>query len=698
MPSDTMQFNSWKTLIILLSILTGMMGTSSCVKEIDEYQGPANGSTAVSEMTELQIPANFQFNIDRDIQLDIRIHDNLDGPIADVTVDIMTDIPENGGAILFKGKTDASGRLTGSFKVINATSEVIINTDHIGIANNAIAVLQGNFINLTLGGSNPQMLLTKEYKLVHSNSVGYAYRSSSIPNKLYMGTWNLSGVPNYLEPTRDYISGSFLSRINYSLPERRSVPAFHPEYIAANAESNVEITQQADIWLTFVHEGAGFRNSVGFYKYHKNNPPASTNDISAITIVFPNLSYQNSGGGLVSGDKVNIGPCGPDTMIGFVLLSNSYDINTQWVGNGYNQYYSNSNLNPEGNALKRSHNVMLWDSIEQKMIISFEDLHRESNSDDDFNDAVFYLSAFPASAIAINQVLGTTTPVDTDGDGVDDINDDYPMNNELAFNNYYPSASSFGYFAYEDLWPFRGDYDMNDLLLGYRFNSIKNASNQVKKIESKIFIKAAGGSFQHGFGIHLPVPSSFVAQVTGSNLTENYISTNANGTEAGQSEAVIVAFDNSTTLATRPPGYYINTEPGSPVVISDTVHLSIDFITGLPASSLGSLPYNPFLISNQRRGNEIHLPDKEPTDLADQTVFNTGQDRTNQALGRYYKSDTNLPWCINIPGDYGIVIEKAQIMDAYLKFADWCQSGGSLYSNWYTNLPGYRDPSKILNR
>ena len=180
--------------------------------------------------------------------------------------------------------------------------------------------------------------------------------------------------------------------------------------------------------------------------------------------------------------------------------------------------------------------------------------------------------------------------------------------------------------------------------------------------------------------------------------TESYISLNANGTEAGQTNAVIIAFDNSTSLATRPPGFYINTEHGSPIVVSDTISLEITLVNGVPLNNLGSAPFNPFLISNMTRGKEIHLADKTPTSLADPSLFNTGQDRTNPALGRFYKSDVNLPWCINIPGSYGIVIEKNKIIDAYLKFASWAQSGGVSYPDWYQNLPGYRNPNKILIR
>ncbi len=675
-----------------------LLSLQSCVKEIDEYKAPAGGYAPVTNMNDLQVPSGFNFNTDREINFAIRLRNNTDGPIGHVVIDIMDETPETNGVILFRGITHSNGNLSGKFKVRQSISEVIVNSDYIGIPNNAVVGLQGNSIQLTLGGSNPQKVKFKNSTVAETVTYQAVNRGSSVPNKVYLGNWNNSGVPNYCTPSRDQISSDFLNRVNNSLPERGSVPAIHPEYIASNTASNIEITQTAELWMTFLHEGAGYLNTIGYYKYHKNNPPVSTADISSIHVVFPNLSYQNSGGGLISGDKVYLGTCGADTMIGFVLLANAYNSNSNQVGNGNGQFYSNDELNPESSAALRSHNVLLWDSIEQKMIIAFEDLNRESNSDDDFNDALIYISSNPATAVSTNRVHCTSNPVDTDGDGVADQDDEYPYDYDLAFNDYYPSAQSFGYLAFEDLWPFRGDYDMNDLLIGYRINCIKNASNDIKEIQSKVFVKAAGGSFQHGFGIQLPVPPSFVESVNGPILTENFINVNANGTEAGQSDAVVVVFDNSSNVAPRPGGYYVNTEPGSPTVTSDTIRLAIRFITGISPAALGPAPFNPFLISNKRRGYEIHMANYAPTDLADQSLFNTGQDRTNQAMGRYYKSDRNLPWCINIPADYGIVIEKAQIMDAYLKFSDWSQSGGTLYPNWYENIPGYRDPAKILIR
>ncbi len=683
---------------LLLSLLTGsiILSQTACVKEIDEYQDPAGTNGPVTDINQLQIPAGFSYDIEKNVSLQLNLKTNTDAPIPGVRINILSDLPENGGKILFTGISNSSGQLTGNFKVQKSTTQVIVNTNYIGLPNNAIAGLQSNSINMTLGGSNPNRIQanggTKSRRLLQQSGS----RISAVPTKTYIGNWDSQGVPSYLASGRDALNTPILKRLNSNLPDNRPVPVYHPQYLTNT--SAIEVQQNSDIWITFIHEGTINRNSLGYYTYPKNNPPANTADISSIKIAFPNLSYRNSGGGLVSGDKVYLGSFSPDSAIGFVILTDAYDISSATVGNGTNQYYTNETLNPETTPSGRHHHVLLWDSTEQKMILGFEDQNRNSGNDDDFNDLVFHLTANTTSGFNTANLNRAAGPIDTDGDGVEDLYDEYPYDAELAYNSYYPSETTFGYLAYEDLWPYRGDYDMNDMLIGYRYNLIKNANNDIKEIQSKVFVKAAGGSYQHGFGIEFPVPGYFVETVNGPLYTENYISVNANGTEAGQNTAVVVVFDNSNNVAPRPVGYYVNTEPGSPVITSDTIRLAVRFVSGIPPATLGDAPFNPFLISNKRRGYEIHLPDKPPTSLADYALFNTGQDRSNVAMGRYYKSDNNLPWCLNIPAAFPIITEKTSILNAYLKFGEWVQSGGTLYPDWYEDKPGYRDYTKLLNR
>lgn len=682
-------------LLVLLAITSTSL--TSCLKEIDEYETPSPSSNPVNDMSELQVPGNFDYTVDKNYQVTLKLKANDDSPLPGVVVRILDDASENLGNELFKGATNANGELVANLKVAKGKTEVFINSEIAGIPNDIIAPITGNSSSIIIGGSNPQRLsYYDKNENVHSFESNN-FRANAVPTKRYLSTWNTIGVPANLATPRDAISPAFLQRITNSLPDKKSVPAFHPSYLASTANATTLITQRADIWMTFVHESSANRNTIAYYAYNKNNPPRTTADISYINVVFPNLSYTNSGGGLVSGDKVYLGSFGPDTVIGFVMLVNAYNRNSYTVGIGAAQYYSNPELNPETNVNNKKHIVALWDLPSQKMIIGFEESNR-AGGDHDFNDAIYYITSSPANAIYTRNVVNTIAPSDTDGDGIADASDDYPNDINMAFNSYYPSKTTFGHLAFEDLWPFRGDFDMNDLIVGYRYNTIKNSANNVMAVQSSIYVKAVGGSYQNGFGFELPVNPSDVSMVIGQSIKDGYINLNGNATEAGQNKAVVIAFDNALNLAPRPGGYYVNTESGSPVVQSDTINVTAWFNQPISPSIIGNAPFNPFMISNKRRGYEIHLPNMPPTTLANSALFNTGNDRTNTSTGRYYLSDKNLPWVLNIPAAFPIVIEKNQIIKGYLKFQPWCQSGGTSYSDWYNDNPGYRDPNNLLFR
>ena len=43
----------------------------------------------------------------------------------------------------------------------------------------------------------------------------------------------------------------------------------------------------------------------------------------------------------------------------------------------------------------------------------------------------------------------------------------------------------------------------------------------------------------------------------------------------------------------------------------------------------------------------------------------------------------NLPWAIEIPGDFKYPTEWTDISDAYPQFYDWAVSGGTVNEDWY---------------
>ena len=286
---------------------------------------------------------------------------------------------------------------------------------------------------------------------------------------------------------------------------------------------------------------------------------------------------------------------------------------------------------------------------------------------------------------------------DQDGDGIPDASDAYPKDPARAFNNYYP-AVGYGALTFEDLWPAKGDYDFNDLVLGYRFKTITNANNKVTEVVATFILRAIGAGMQNGFGFQLPgtAIASADVEVTGSKLKEGYITLNPNGTEAGQAKITMIVFDNDYKIMTFPGGFGINVQPGTTYVKPDTTTISVSFKPDTYSiADVGIEQFNPFLIVNHDRGKEIHLPDYPPTSLVNQSYFKTGNDDSDPATGRYYKTSANLPWVIRISTKFDYTIEGAQITSAYLKFATWAESAGAQYPDLFQNKAGYRNETKI---
>ena len=267
----------------------------------------------------------------------------------------------------------------------------------------------------------------------------------------------------------------------------------------------------------------------------------------------------------------------------------------------------------------------------------------------------------------------------------------------VGISNLYP-AMGFGTLAFEDLWPSRGDYDFNDLVIDYQFEIFTNLNNNIVQVDATFVIKAIGASLHNGFGFQLSEaidPDDLT--ITGNQLTENYITLNSNGTEAGQSKPTIIVFDDSFKQLQHPgSGLGINTTPGAPYVSPVTLEISIAFEPDKYNNNVLDISnFNPFLIVSQTRGIEVHLPYFPPTDLADPNLFGSLHDDTNPATGRFYVTSANLPWGINIYDNFDYPIEKQEILGAYLKFGAWAESGGVLYADWYKNLPGYRNEGSI---
>ena len=641
-------------------------------------------------MTELEVSENFNWSTTQDISVNIYTKDNQNNPMNNVLVSVHTDFPEEGGLLMAQGVTNEQGFFTISRPVSAYYDSIVLGTSQIGMVNFIKIPIENGIVEHTFGGIP-----------IRQKSSSSIIPKSTNSQIAFLGSYNTIGVPDYLEPVDDPITSDFLSDLNNSFPERQNLAVTHPEYMSTDYEHDLLLQCETTVWVTFVTEGAGYKNVLGFYTYDLNSPPTSTNDIETITVIYPNTSFQGSGGGLHAGNKVNIGTFPENTGIGWVLISNGWRGNGT-VTNGYNYLYSEREFNPETEADLQQHSVMVYDPGRELTILAWEDIQRDNagpdptTCDHDFNDVIYYVTIDPVPCAILDFPVIDYTGADSDGDNIPDPFDDYPNNSDYAFNNYYPCITAFGTLAYEDLWPGRGDYDFNDLVLNYNFNQITNGNNKIVKVDAMLKVKAHGAAFSNGFGFEFTVNPINITSITGQDIQENYITNNSNGTEAGQSNAVIIAFDNTYNLLPFPgSGIGANTTPGAPYVEPVTLNLSVEFDQPYTSAEIGTPPFNPFLIIDGDREKEIHLPDHAPTDLVNTGFFGTEHDNSIPANNRYYKTESNLPWAIDIWFDFNYPKEKTQVTSAHLKFADWAQSDGVNYPDWYEEKADYRNNSNI---
>ncbi|MCX6185903.1 MAG: LruC domain-containing protein [Bacteroidetes bacterium] len=288
--------------------------------------------------------------------------------------------------------------------------------------------------------------------------------------------------------------------------------------------------------------------------------------------------------------------------------------------------------------------------------------------------------------------------VDADSDGVQDSDDAYPNDATRAYNNYYPSSSTYGTLMFEDLWPSTGDYDFNDLVLGYRYNRVTNADNKVVEIKATYITKAVGATMHNGFGLQLNgVTSAKVTSVTGAKSNGvNWLTLSGNGTESGQTYANITVFDDALRIMPNQGGSCINTYSENPFVTPDTTNLTISLTTASgQALSISDIVFNPYLIISQTRNKEVHLANFAPTDKASSEYFGTVQDNTTSASSSYKSKVNNLPWALDVPSSIPYMKEKVDFITGYLNFANWAVSNGTSNTDWYLNNTGNRDNSKL---
>ncbi|MBL4605735.1 MAG: DUF4114 domain-containing protein, partial [Flavobacteriaceae bacterium] len=240
-------------------------------------------------------------------------------------------------------------------------------------------------------------------------------------------TYNDIGVPDGLEED-EVVCSTLLPNIYANiLPEQQNVMELHPEFFT-NPIKNLTVTEETELYLTFVDEGAGYKNVLGYYTYQEGTIPTSEEQLNKI-VIFPNASAEGSGGGLIRGNTMRLlGTFEPGTVISFFLIANGW-VNGQ-ITDGYYTQHTDIEFNESG--VQQS--LLFYDTTCNSTIIAFEDIS-VPNGDNDFNDAIFQITASEPGAIDTSSFIQIDSASDSSGNIVP--NDDFQVYNGVPNPNQY---------------------------------------------------------------------------------------------------------------------------------------------------------------------------------------------------------------------------------------------------------------------
>ncbi len=271
----------------------------------------------------------------------------------------------------------------------------------------------------------------------------------------------------------------------------------------------------------------------------------------------------------------------------------------------------------------------------------------------------------------------------------------------------YPSAGSWSTVAYEDNWPVQGDYDMNDLVVNLRMRELTR-DDQVLGIEISGELVAVGGVYHNGFAIRLPGISTNALANDGIQFWINNRVQSVSPLESEQGEIILVMTDDAWKYVSPGEGCaFYRTQRGCESAVQMTFKVRVSFgAAGAPASTFPAAPYDPFMFATPGyfhgdlfaeppgRGLEVHLPGQTPTDLFNTAFLGLGQDRSNPDNDEYFRSDTGMPWALQIGNEWQYPLEFKDITDAYPLFETYVTSSGVDSKNWY--LPDNADQDLVF--
>ena len=685
----------------------------SC-KDSDDF---ATNSTGGKEKVTKEANT-FDFSTTQEVYLNVDYSDfKIYGPVFFSIYHVNPFVNENTGsefidesiAPIYGGYTDKNGKFSGTItlpayaKVLHVvTGNFMVADRHMvvqAVDGEATAIAEDKAKSTrtrapqrVAGAGTSTNDITKMKNLYENNGTPY-YKPWYTP----LGTWNsASGRPDYLldkstaAPGLVFTDEEFDGLYATACSALNSGTSMKETYRAA---SDMTLTKDSEVSITLLGSSTCWNSSLGYY-YYTGDAPTNKMDLNIIMIFpntqdgewprgsYPNNKYNGNIGALrgdvvqlmyypniANGDFSDATPTFPKgTKIGFILKSNGWGCIDQahsfnyggwktkkmniWAASteGMSYCYAKDkstadiacgskwnypNANGEARTAKFAYVAPNGD---QYTIISVED----ACDDQDFDDLIFALN--PANAFTEQAIVedGKTTTV--------------------------------GVYAFEDKWPNRGDYDMNDVMVECEHEMYFDSKGLVTKERFRLTTDQNYVTLVSGLAARLTTkvnPKSVVMKKIAPNSTQE---TNASYVSEKESGSTV---------------YYLTEDV--------TAELKSSYIIELTYSSGQSLvnlaQIEPFIYRiEDGKVCEIHLPNHTPTQRMDWSFFGTGDDLSEPTKGKFYVRNSLYPFAFYLANarlssfEETILMRKNEsipIDQFYPEFIQWAVSNGEANPEWY---------------
>ena len=718
--------------IVFLS-LTALLFAACVSNNFDSFDGANNRGNDDSVN-------DFDFSTSYDVNLTVDY--SASKPVAPVFFRVFSEDPFNGDELdpnikpVYSNYTDGEGRFSQSVELPSYATDLYIFTGdffideqlmNVKVTNNSASAVAGATRGINRAAANRRVsqgsgVLTNSLETLYQLSYEVDYKTGDkLDNQIYnewktwLGQWDdRTGRPDYLvkEDNVNYAALTFNEDEMQGIRQSIAAAIVRKEVCPEEYRQSADLTlkEAAAVSVTLVGSNTCWNDCLGYY-YYTGDAPTNLKDIHVV-MLFPNTqdghsqfvnqpkygSNYNGNIALERGDAVQliyypniannseegatpIFPAG--TKIGFLLKSNGWGMQKPHDGIKYHNAYYQSYIPNSGINSKLPRQYNCWSASTDGL--SYCEPNDEQNQLDNGSMKAPNPERKSRTAKFAYEKDGQQYAIVAFEDGAND--EDYgdvilalkPVG--LFQTLPVPSSretTSEGVYAYEDLWPAAGDYDMNDAVV------------EVKEDRVLTMFTYKNRTFMTKQTFNLTTYQNYVELTSGLALTletqKDYQPTSIAMKKIlpGTSEPVEADFikDGNVYLLTDDFKGELHT----------TYILELTYEGGVQTSKAAKI--KPFIYREEAGDKrwEVHIPMEAPTAKMNTSYFGTQDDKSDPANKLYYVRGGNYPFAFFLSGvsidafKNNILLrsnEKKAIDVFFPEFIEWSTSKGSKNKKWY---------------